>query len=252
MDLPLERIEAAVALGTRAIQAAGLIAEVPRVAVAVEQHRWAWKPATIRVLLVAESHVYTSADDLAIRVQTGLLPPAARHLPTAYVRLVYCLGYGETWLLTSKPSQANGGTWQFWNIFGRVVGTGRQPTGTASHGARLTWKLETLRRMRERGVWLLDSSLHGVYAPGATRIPPNLTVTLHRIWWEHYGRWLFAQCEGAHRCIIGKGTAGHLQSVGVPWDNWIYQPQAGRSVSGPELDHGWPELLQAIQGTGVL
>jgi hypothetical protein len=200
------------------------------------------------VLLIAESHVYTSADDLSIRIRTDLLPAEARHTPTEYVRLVYCLGYGETRLLNTKPGQSNAGTWQFWNIFGRVAGTGRHPTrNSTTEMNRLAWKLNTLRLLRERGVWLLDSSLHAVYAPGANRVPAALTLALHRIWWEQYGRWLFEHCEGAHRCIIGKGTASLLQGIGVPSDNWIYQPQAERSVSGQQLEHGWPELLAAAR-----
>ena len=242
---PLDRIRAAVSSGILAIEAAGLVAEQPEVAGAVERHRWAWKPPAIRVLLVAESHVYTSAEDLAIRINATLLPDAARHAPLEYVRLVYCLGYGETWLLNAQP-RSNAGTWQFWNIFGRVAKTGRQPTrGGSSDASRLAWKVATLNRLREQGVWLLDSSLHGIYAPGATRVPAHLTTVLHRIWWEHYGSWLFAQCAGAYRCVIGKVTAAHLANLGVPVDNWIYQPQAERNVSSPQLDHGWPDLLRA-------
>jgi hypothetical protein len=39
-------------------------------------------------------------------------------------------------------------------------------------------------------------------------------------------------------------TAGRLEPPGAPIDNWIYQPQAERGVSGPEFEHGWPELLE--------
>jgi hypothetical protein len=240
------RVRTAVQFGAREIQAAGFIAENPDVAIAVEGHRWAWKPSNVRILLVAESHVYTSADDMRLRVQTGSLPLEARHAPAEFVRLVYCLGYGETWLLNAKPQLANSGTWQFWNLFGRIAGTGRQPTQTAGRSARLAWKLATLRRLQERGVWLLDSSLHGIYAPGAKRVPLALTVALHRLWWEHYGSWLFEQFPGTHRCIIGKTTADRLTGIGCPWDNWIYQPQAERNVSKEQFEHGWTELLKAV------
>jgi len=135
MSPPLDRIKTAAALGAQAIHAAGLVAERPEVAIAVEQHRWAWKPQNVRVLLVAESHVYTSAEDSALHVRTELLPERARHAPREFVRLVYCLGYGETWLLDSRPRQSNAGTWQFWNIFGRLTGNGRQPTRPNASGA---------------------------------------------------------------------------------------------------------------------
>jgi hypothetical protein len=185
---------------------------------------------------------------LSLRLQSRLLPDGAQHAPNEYVRLVYCLGYGETSLLNARPLRSNAGTPQFWNIFGRIAGTGRQPTrAAASAETRLVWKVETLERMRNRGIWLLDSSLHGIYAPGATRIPADLTLNLHRIWWEHYGSWLFDQCPGAYRCVIGKVTATRLATLDVPWDSWIYQPQAERGVSGPQLDHGWSGLLDAAR-----
>ena len=102
-DFPRDRIETAVRLGASAIHERGFVAEHPAVALAVERHRWAWKPENVRILLVAESHVYTSEEELALRVQRELLPVEARHAPTEYVRLIYCLGYGETSLLTRAP-----------------------------------------------------------------------------------------------------------------------------------------------------
>jgi hypothetical protein len=245
VSFPGERILAAAATGGPLIEAAGFVAEAPQVAFAVERHRWAWRPETVRVLLVAESHVYTSSADLAIRVRPELLPQVARHAPKEYVRLVYCLGYGETWLLTGRP-EVNGGTWQFGNIFGRLAETGRQPTTVqATRAQRLAWKVDTLLRLRARGVWLVDSSLHGVYAPGAKRVTPDLTCALHELWWTNYGKWLFEQTKAAYRCVIGKVTPERLARIGVPWDGWIYQPQAERSVPPEQFDHGWRELLTA-------
>jgi hypothetical protein len=140
-----------------------------------------------------------------------LLPDAAASTPIEFVRLVYCLGYGEDWLLNRAPTRRNGGTPQYWNIFGRLAGTGRQPTRAASTDqGRLAWKVATLRELKSRGVWLLDASLHGIYAPGADRVPPGLTAELHALWWRHYGAWLIEQCAGAHTCVIGKGTATEL------------------------------------------
>jgi hypothetical protein len=41
-------------------------------------------------------------------------------------------------------------------------------------------------------------------------------MTLHRLWWDQYGKWLFEQCSGAQRFIIGKVTADRLHMLGVP------------------------------------
>jgi hypothetical protein len=130
----------------------------------------------VRLLLIAESHVYTSSEDLSLRIRLERLPVEAQHVPTEYVRLVYCLGYGETSVLSGKPIYGNAGTWQFWNIFGRIAETGRQPTRDSMHlSERLAWKVKTLRCLREKGIWLIDSSLHGIYTPGAMRVSVGLT-----------------------------------------------------------------------------
>src|SRR5437879_6369233 len=92
---------------------AGKPTESFRVARAVEQVRQFWRPRRVRVLLLAESHVFTTEDELAVRVQADQLPPAC---PREFVRFVYCLGYGEQGIL-STPIPGNRGTWQFWKLF---------------------------------------------------------------------------------------------------------------------------------------
>jgi hypothetical protein len=245
-QFPVERIRAAVAAGHLVLRSAGLEPEHPDVALAVERHRWAWKPDAVRVLLVAESHVYTTADDFALRIQPQLLPSEARHAPTEYVRLVYCLGYGESELLTGSPVQSNYGTPQYWNIFGRLAGTGQQPGRSEGLTRRLRWKLKTLNALQTRGVWLLDACLHAIYTPGAMRLDRGVFTNLHALWWRHYGAWLFDQRAGSYRCAIGKTTHDALAALGVPFENWIYQPQGTRGVAVENQDHGWPELLAAV------
>jgi len=245
-DLPLARLERALALGREVLERAGLVAELPEVGLAVEAHRWAWRPAVPRVLLIAESHVYTSPQDIALHMRPGLLPPEAHHAPTAYVRLVYCLGYGESMIL-DRPVENNRGTPQFWNIFGRLAGTGRQPTTLqASWQERIAWKVRTLLELQARGVWLLDASLHGIYAPGAVRVPPSVTFDLHRIWWDCYGYPILREWPHAYRCVIGRGMARTCEELRIPFDNWIYQPQA-RAGAGVDLESGWRELLERVE-----
>lgn len=182
VEFPSDRIEVARAAGERRLSKAALPIEPPEVALAVERHRWAWRPHVVRTLLIAESHVYTSADDIALTIRRDRLPPVAQYAPAEYVRLIYCLGYGEDELLTRRPTRSNAGTPQFWNIFGRLAGTGRQPRkGVTPLGQRLDWKVGTLSALRERGVWLVDASLHGIYAPGGQRVGAEITRDLHRV-----------------------------------------------------------------------
>lgn len=240
-DEAIARISAARDAGARLIAEAGLPVEPPEVALAVERHRWAWRPPVVRLLLVAESHVYTSAEDMALRVRSDLLPPEARHAPTEFVRLVYCLGYGESGVLHGVyPSFRNRGTTQYWKIFGRVAGRNDHPL--VSRGftlqQRLAWKVDVLRTLQQRGIWLLDASLNAIYAQslvsevpvgapaGRQRVPSELTESLHDIWWRHYGQWLIDQNPTAEVWSIGDGPQDLLRRVGVKQAGLIYQPQA--------------------------
>ncbi|MDQ6666242.1 MAG: hypothetical protein M3Z23_17830, partial [Acidobacteriota bacterium] len=45
------------------------------------------------------------------------LPYAPIDIPRGFVRLVYCLGYGESHLLDEPIEARNSGTPQFWKIF---------------------------------------------------------------------------------------------------------------------------------------
>jgi hypothetical protein len=225
----------------------GIVPEPPEVAIAVERHRWAWRPANVRVLLIAESHVYTSAEDIKARVRRSALPPAADHAPTEFVRLVYCLGYGENGLLEKEPPAANtSGTWQFWDVFGRLAQRGRQPRKASPLRFRLQWKVDTLMALRELGVWLVDASASAIYTPGGhQRMSPTLRYTLRSIWLEHYGSALLDELRPSYRCIIGAGVAGILSQLGVKYDDHIYQPQGIRSVNDP--DRGWNALIERTQ-----
>ncbi|SPF41309.1 hypothetical protein SBA4_2690014 [Candidatus Sulfopaludibacter sp. SbA4] len=83
---------------------------------AAECHRQFWKPGRVRLTLIAESHVYTDHDDLKARIRSELLPPEAADAPSQYVRLIYCLAYGDSSILTRVPEQSNEHT-KFWNLF---------------------------------------------------------------------------------------------------------------------------------------
>ena len=85
---------------------------------AVAAWRTTWRPERVRVVLLAESHVGEHPGDSRIGVTS--LYWVGRSLPDRYVRLIYCLGYGES-SICSRPPESNGGTPQFWNIFGQVA-----------------------------------------------------------------------------------------------------------------------------------
>ena len=77
----------------------------------VETYRQYLKPETVRVVLLGESHVFTSDEDRRIAI-----PPIddLPGYPTQYARFVYCLGYGERILTLNSRHPRGDGTPQFW------------------------------------------------------------------------------------------------------------------------------------------
>ena len=58
-----------------------------------EEHRSYWRPEESRVVLLAESHVFT--DSAELRRMLLPFPGLPADAPRGFVRLVYSLGYGE-------------------------------------------------------------------------------------------------------------------------------------------------------------
>ncbi|HEY5909213.1 MAG TPA: hypothetical protein VJA21_01270 [Verrucomicrobiae bacterium] len=209
---------------------------------AVERHRWFWRPARVGVVLVAESHVYTSAEDCNQSLDTAMLKPFGRPNsslpPDSFVRLVYCLGYGETGLLKDAPGDFNNpGTPRYWDIFGRLTGRGAQPKPErADFATRLAWKIDTLRAMCRCGIWLLDASVHAIYLRHGRRLPDAVKAELHRQWWQHYGKRVLESCSGAKVWVIGKTVFNCLQCLaGWRCRGWVYQPNYDTTTNWPRL-----------------
>ncbi len=222
----------------------GFGAEAEEVAIQVERHRWFWRPAKPRILLVAESHVFTSDKDRKINIDRTMIGRFGRANasppPESFVRLVYCLGYGESQILKGVPEYFNNsGTPRYWDIFGRVTGRGPQPMPGNGAGLndRLVWKIETLRQMCRMGIWLLDASVHAVYLGHGHRLPWAIKDQLHRQWWDGYGRHVVTSCGGAKIWVIGKTVFNCLKSM-PDWGcrGWIYQPNF-------DTEKNWPRLL---------
>lgn len=133
----------------------------------IERHRWCWRPEQVRLILVAESHVYTPCKERELLIEDcpELASLESTQIPREYVKLVYCLAYGERELLRSRGGEfRSSGTIQYWDLFGKLTGRKKQPRRSeSSMRARLEWKIGTLKELRNRGIWLLDSSLHAIY-----------------------------------------------------------------------------------------
>ena len=79
----------------------------------VETYRRYFKPEKVRIVLLAESHVFTSDEDRRVAI-----PPidGLPGYPTQYTRFVYCLGLGEKDLTNDPHHPRRDGTPQFWKV----------------------------------------------------------------------------------------------------------------------------------------
>ena len=158
----------------RARQHLGDGAEPFSVIEAGEKHRQFWRPTDVRVLLLAESHVYTRTDECVPMKGPARFGPEG--VPENFIRLVYCLGYGEASYVGSHIA-SNLGTWQYWLIFSSCINSlGTLPFKSVLKGNspkfedRLGTKIHLLNRLREMGVWLIDSSVLALYTPGGGKL----------------------------------------------------------------------------------
>ncbi len=194
---------------------------------AVERHRRAWQPERTRTLLLAESHVRTDghechpfrwSDSVAgVRGSSGV---GLEDLPAEFVRLVYCLAYGENRLLRAEDQvDRNAGTFQFWKLFHACCHpvTGNSDfapilkTGNPDPRRRLAAKLDLLATMRDRGIWLADASILGLYKPGAPAGAKSHMAEALAISWRHYISTLILANRPRSIVVIGKGVFKALE-----------------------------------------
>lgn len=125
--------------------------------------RQLYRPKSVKILLLGESHSAEAAGDLAVRVNHSSFGSAG------YVRLIYCPGYGESRICSAIP-KPNAGT-PFWALFAEIARalTGLRRYVGSDPASRLDWKLEVLEILRDHGIWLEDAMVAGVYEPGQGR-----------------------------------------------------------------------------------
>jgi len=204
---------------------------------AVEQHRTFWRPAKSRLVLLAESHVHTTEDELMGTIRIPSNAPA--DLPLEFVRLVYCLGYGESGILDDNAplNGRNGGTPQFWQVFysclHRVTSNADsgdiQVSRTRDIRDRIANKLKLLLELRAHGIWLVDASIAALYRQGKPKPPHWVREQVLRKSWDGHVRSVLQEASPEAVLCIGLGVARSLESklneLGVPWDA-VPQPQA--------------------------
>jgi hypothetical protein len=200
--------------------------ESPEYLEAVSSWRAAWRPSRVRVLLVAESHVAEIPTDQRMCVVST--PWTARAVPDRFVRLVYCLGYGEP-QICRPAGVGNRGTPQFWTLLGQIACRGNQPQkGTTSVQTRLRWKVDVLEQLASRGIWLQDACAVGLYLPGGKRIDSDQRRLYPQLLRESYERWVWptvADDQPSQVWVIGRGVGTALAGFpGIDPAKTIPQP----------------------------
>jgi hypothetical protein len=194
----------------------------------VEQHRRYWRPEKPRLVLLAESHVYTTEEELCCTVEVeNELNQTPKDLPRGFVRFVYCLGYGENKLL-DKCIESNPGTPPFWKIFYSCINpiTPKASFAPVLKGTtkllrdRIGNKLDLLQQMKDQGIWLVDASIAALYRPRQSKPPDALYRQVLQTSWEEHVRTVLQEAQPGGILCVGLGVATVLQSqlkkLGIP------------------------------------
>ncbi len=204
----------------------------------VDEHRNFWKPEKVRVLLLAESHVYTTiTKHNNIMRYDGF--PQLIGCPTNYVKLVYCLGYGEK-KLVNLPDR---GTPQFWKIFVSCVNQNFDSefkkiriSDTPNFHQRLRNKILLLEKLKEKGIWLVDASIVALYNDNIKTIQ-KIMEKIIEISWKQYVSNIIHEDKPEKIIVIGKGVSkileDELKKFNIPFH---IQPQPQARLSKKNIE----------------
>jgi len=205
----------------------------------VNDHRNFWKPNKVRVLLLAESHVYTSITEYNNIMRYDGFPELVE-CPENYVKLVYCLGYGENNLVNLR---GNSGTWQFWEIFVSCINQNFHSEkkkilkkNTPNFHQRLRNKISILEKLKEKGIWLVDASIVALYND-TIKPPPKIMKEITIVSWEHHVSKVIHEVKPEKIIVIGVGVSNILEDklnkTNIPF-HIQSQPQGVRTKKGRE------------------
>jgi hypothetical protein len=178
----------------------------------VETYRRFLKPNKVRVILLAESHVYTYDADRKVSIPPI---PDLPGYPEQYARFVYCLGYGEKNLTRSTSYPKRDGTPQFWKIFFSCCNPVSSANdfhpvlGQTPAKQRLENKINVLKRMQAQGIWLVDTSIVALYKD--SQKITNMFSALDKSW-KSYTRDIVLSANPEHVICIGKGVANVVEA----------------------------------------
>ena len=204
----------------------------------VQKYREYWKPDDVKIILLAESHVYTTKEDFNLKLDTSRLDLPG--YPDRYVRFVYCLGYGESGAVTG-PVRKNTGTPQFWRLFYSCCNPIRSPQDfnsilkTKAGIDSLANKINLLKKMKQLGIWLLDASIIGIN--DKNKPLPGKYDELILLCWKEYISHIVKETNPLHVICIGKKVGKILEKhiEELTGNNPTILPQPGAYLTKQEL-----------------
>ena len=227
-----------------------------------------FKPDKVKVVLLAESHAFTSEyhANNGPMVDLDILSKEEYDGPRAFNAIVYCLTYGEAKLDDNAP---NDGTPQFWKFLACCAGYGVDSGGRVlkkdikDRAARIRSKLGVLLRLKELGIWLLDTSIIGWYIHQLDRF--NITELSHDLHkkqrlkppsnmkrdtlitsWEMYTKHVV-------RKVFEAGDLKKLITIGSDVKNMLGRERLLAAVDGDEsiVDEGIPAMNSWVKDGAV-
>lgn len=180
----------------------------------VERYRKFWKPQNVKVLLLAESHLFTTESDRDIKIPDSL---GLTDYPNEYAKFVYCLGYGERNLTKSNSHPKRDGTPQFWKIFyscyNNIEGNDdfKSILSQTDYAHRIQNKIRLLENLKKAGIWLVDTSIVALYDGGKKPSHRVMSSAIHTSW-NGYTKNIVTESDPDHVIIIGKGVANVIEN----------------------------------------
>lgn len=178
----------------------------------VEEYRQYWKPTKVKTILLAESHVFTDSKDMNIQLKNIDM---LKEYPKQYSKFVYCLGYGEKNLTQDTLHPKRDGTPQFWKIFYSCINNiennecFKPIQSSTPFEDRLKNKVNILQKMKEQGIWLVDTSIVALYKNG--KKPKNMPDIINKSW-NSYTKKVILEASPENIIVIGKGVARTIES----------------------------------------
>lgn len=164
----------------------------------------------VMVLLLAESHVCTSAQAHSIKfLPNSIVSMPHKGYPNNYVSFIYNIGYGEPSLYTPVPLTQSGSN--FWILFAICSRAGYNSRTNYSSKVpnRIQNKVALLLELQQRGIWLLDASVNG---KGVKHSSKNYDDFIKCSWCNTTANRIVAE-NPQHIVIIGKDIRNALSRI---------------------------------------